>query len=1342
MMISSLASAIALTAVGAPSGALAADSRTNGIPNDILASLSIITTSGPVSGMPTDLASARAAVLTANHTTLLQRQGRDHCPAGCSSTGVDTSAWSLYGSMDRLERTCNKTMLLKFALFNQIDDPSTHVSISACTANLESSGSSASSEITATCVEGDVQQTEVTSPVRLASSGASSSAHLADISNALGQLQGYSALAATACHETITYAYTGDVTVGIYAGSGIANQGALTSVLEKLTTQVESDGSVSEILVAQLCGNSSARYSLGIMINTAGDLGAVQRGIQSWKNGSCVELGTPAEWLMVTYIAPSLLDVGGNTSSATATGRAECSTVQVAGGDTYFTDYNSESSLCANLTPGQHVCCGVGTLPNFTPEPSADGYCYTYLVETGDSCASIGAAYDLTNAEIESYNSDTWGWYGCDDLLADYNICLSTGYPPQPATVPNAVCGPQVNDTAAAPPGTDFSTMNECPLNACCNTWGQCGTTSEFCTISESSTGAPGTAAPGENGCISNCGTDIVTSDAPSETYNIAYFEAFDWHRSCLRMGVNSIDTSAYTHIHFSFVTLNADYSVNVSDASEQLSLFIGMTGIKKIISLGGWSFSTDLSTYNIMREGVASEANRQTIITNNVNFLNEHELDGIDWDWEYPDEPDIPGIPAGSEADSTGYFLLLDELKQQMPSGKTVSITAPASYWYLQYFPIQALSLVVDYIVYMTYDLHGQWDYTNKYGSSGCISYDQGLGNCLRSHVNLTETINALSMITKAGVPSNMIAVGVSSYGRSFQMETAGCWTEQCTYTGPDSGAYPGQCTNTAGYISNYEIDQILAENPSAQSLWDQNSYSNIVVFNDTQWVAYMDDANKETRKALYPGLNFLGSADWAVDLQSENGDGNGTSGKSDSSAQTVYIDPDIWSSATPLVSGPPGATLIWPPMPLGSATTISFPLWTTTITYSSLTSRTSTLTDGSTSTYPAYVDVSWLTVLTIPPVTTTAIPVWGVTLDTSSIGGPIVLTSSVQPPPFTVIVTPVMSGTTSIIGATETTTSSGAAVIWGSLTYSPPVQTETLGGITTVIGGVTLPPAAVVVTPNPHPTTTPEPGTTDPIINSNKPSWTSADTPKPTAISGCPGCGEVCVLFCDPDCPFCPPGVFGNGGDGEDGDDDDDDDDDSNAAYTIMFDSMTDESFPTAFLELADLSSIFSLDMSAAMTAFGSTTPSTTSKTTTSATTTSKDPHYTEPYVMQAVVCNNEDDFPDHGDVNADNVAAAAEQFCTNHGTDETISAPTNGVINSLSDYIVGGDQIGYNITVYWPVNCVTSVDVQGVIDPLGSGKEAQECEGILESAYTSCNNGGVVGVYFRVDPEDNSC
>ena len=46
--------------------------------------------------------------------------------------------------------------------------------------------------------------------------------------------------------------------------------------------------------------------------------------------------------------------------------------------------------------------------------------------------------------------------------------------------------------------------------------------------------------------------------------------------------------------------------------------------------------------------------------------------------------------------------------MKNLLP-GKSVSIAAPASYWYLKGFPIAKISKVVDYIIYMTYDLHGQ---------------------------------------------------------------------------------------------------------------------------------------------------------------------------------------------------------------------------------------------------------------------------------------------------------------------------------------------------------------------------------------------------------------------------------------------------------------------------------------------------------------------------------------------------------------------------------------------------------------------------------------------------------
>jgi GH18 family chitinase len=69
------------------------------------------------------------------------------------------------------------------------------------------------------------------------------------------------------------------------------------------------------------------------------------------------------------------------------------------------------------------------------------------------------------------------------------------------------------------------------------------------------------------------------------------------------------------------------------------------------------------------------------------------------------------------------------------MDSKKSVSIAAPASYWYLKAFPIDKIAEVVDYIVYMTYDLHGQWDYGNPNAYDQCES-----GKCIRSHGMLLE--------------------------------------------------------------------------------------------------------------------------------------------------------------------------------------------------------------------------------------------------------------------------------------------------------------------------------------------------------------------------------------------------------------------------------------------------------------------------------------------------------------------------------------------------------------------------------------------------------------------------
>jgi spore germination protein YaaH len=84
---------------------------------------------------------------------------------------------------------------------------------------------------------------------------------------------------------------------------------------------------------------------------------------------------------------------------------------------------------------------------------------------------------------------------------------------------------------------------------------------------------------------------------------------------------------------------------------------------------------------------------------------------------------------PIGQQGDGAGYLAFLTTLKQKVSPGKSVSIAAPASFWYLKAFPIDRIAAQVDYIVFMTYDLHGQWDYGNADAFDACPS-----GKCIRS--------------------------------------------------------------------------------------------------------------------------------------------------------------------------------------------------------------------------------------------------------------------------------------------------------------------------------------------------------------------------------------------------------------------------------------------------------------------------------------------------------------------------------------------------------------------------------------------------------------------------------
>lgn len=820
------------------------------------------------------------------------------CPMSCIDTGADPLKWSAYHNLDQLSK-CDQPLFYSFGLFDPVDETDSHHRIFACAMHGDDWEDVSGAQAAALSASEDIDvQYQVGWWTNSSESDAGLTGSDAGISGLAKEMREYVTNGHAASNQsTMLYAKLGRVTAGLYMGRSLDKQQVSSTALSALRDEIHSFDGARGDLVMQLCGEDyDADHIFGFMAVSNGTFEAAQDAFKLWFNGQCVDAPTSHNLTGKAQFTEELLSsVTGSNSTQSLNGtspvtakrwaaleaRGECRTVQVEQGDSCaklakkcgisgpdFTKYNSEKGFCANLKPKQHVCCSSGDLPDFRPKPNPDGSCATVTVTDGENCDSIGAANSLKQEDLEEFNKNTWAWSGCKRVLKGAVICVSKGSPPMPEPIADAVCGPQVAGSKKPKDMSKIGELNPCPLNACCDVWGQCGITDEFCV--DTGTGAPGTAKPKTNGCISNCGTKIVKGDV-SEFRSIAYYEGFSFNRKCLFQDALQIDGSQYTHLHFGFGDISPDFQISVGDemSTYEFNNFRFIRGPKKILSFGGWAFSNDAATYDILRRGVQA-GNRETLAKNIAKFINDNNLDGVDIDWEYPGATDIPGTPPGNpKTEGLDYLKFLVVLKDLLPN-KSVSIAAPASYWYLKQFPIKRISQIVDYIVFMTYDLHGQWDAGNPNAQPGCDD-----GNCLRSQVNLTETMTSLSMITKAGVNSGKVVVGVTSYGRSFKMADAGCHTEECKYTGTrlSSNAKKGECTDTAGYISNAEINDILKDSSRVnQHYIDAGSNSNVLVYDDTEWVAYMTPELRKLRTNIYKGLQMGGTTNWATDLESFN--------------------------------------------------------------------------------------------------------------------------------------------------------------------------------------------------------------------------------------------------------------------------------------------------------------------------------------------------------------------------------------------------------------------------------------------------------------------------------------
>ena len=173
--------------------------------------------------------------------------------------------------------------------------------------------------------------------------------------------------------------------------------------------------------------------------------------------------------------------------------------------------------------------------------------------------------------------------------------------------------------------------------------------------------------------------------------------------------------------------------------------------GVKVMASIGGWSMCKHYPE-------MAGDATKRANFIAGCKKLISMGFDGIDLDWEYPNDPGMD-IEHYSTADFTNYAILVEQIRAAIGSTKLITGCFSAAPAKLQGFDWARLSNTMDYFNIMTYDYNGGW--SNKAGHNAPL-YDYPGAEF--SNFSLDATVKSLKQL---GVNMSKVTVGAPFYGR-----------------------------------------------------------------------------------------------------------------------------------------------------------------------------------------------------------------------------------------------------------------------------------------------------------------------------------------------------------------------------------------------------------------------------------------------------------------------------------------------------------------------------------------------------------------------------------------------
>lgn len=337
----------------------------------------------------------------------------------------------------------------------------------------------------------------------------------------------------------------------------------------------------------------------------------------------------------------------------------------------------------------------------------------------------------------------------------------------------------------------------------------------------------------------------------------------------------STIDVSRLTHINYAFVNIKDGeviFDTTKIDGKSLTPLDLDkLNELKKtnpalqiLVSAGGWSWSKGFS------DAALTYHSRKKFAESCVRLVQQYHLDGIDLDWEYPNQSGA-GNTFRPE-DVHNFTLLLQAVREALDlqtkadgTGKhyLLTIATGADKNYVQNTELGQVQQFVDFINIMTYDFYNGWHKTTGHHSNYQPS--------AHPELDQNSVVNAVDLHLKAGVPASKINLGIPLYGRKWEgvtpsgdqvlfqkAETVGMGIDYINFASDiDQNGYKRYWDDTAKapYLWNAE-KRIFISYEDAQSIQCKMEYLKNKGLAGVMFWEYSADRNNELQQAISKGL------------------------------------------------------------------------------------------------------------------------------------------------------------------------------------------------------------------------------------------------------------------------------------------------------------------------------------------------------------------------------------------------------------------------------------------------------------------------------------------------------